>query len=327
MSTKPSLTKGRYVITPVKEKVQIWFQFLKLAYKSKDPELIAMLDKNKSKYEQWGNFRTTSWTQWWKNHSHLFSVPQLQELTIDDDFPTDTLVISIPFNKSKSQIANNVKRLYGLALEKRGRVPRNSHFKFSINAKTGKEHLVYAEKMRTYLMHAKDVYIPVTNSGLNISPKELLEKSIKAADKIKIRIRSSIRINAVNRVTLRDISRQKMNKAYAMQQIKRMNIYVENLLFNVASGIFPGEYNLKRKPSKIKTSKPKTVITTSSNPIKSTPSKATTSIVSTQSRYLQNKRKTDSLYGQWSPARRAAHEKSKSERIKQKSEEKNNKSG
>jgi hypothetical protein len=143
--------------TPVNEKVQIWFRFLNLAYKSKDPELIALLDANKSKYEQWGNYRTTSWTKWWKNHSHLFATQKVQVITEDDEFPADTLVISIPFDKPKSQVGNTVKRLYSKALEEKGRVSRLSQFKFSTNPKTGKEHLVYAEKMRTYLAYAAEV--------------------------------------------------------------------------------------------------------------------------------------------------------------------------
>ena len=97
--------------TPVNEKVQIWFRFLNLAYKSKDPELIALLDANKSKYEQWGNYRTTSWSSWWKKHSHLFTTQKVQVITEDDEFPVDTFVISIPFDKSKSQAGNTVKRL------------------------------------------------------------------------------------------------------------------------------------------------------------------------------------------------------------------------
>ena len=231
--------------TPVNEKVQIWFRFLNLAYKSKDPELIALLDANKSKYEQWGNFRTTSWTNWWKKHSHLFATQKVQVITEDDEFPADMLVISIPFDKPKSQVGNTVKRLYSKALEERGRMPRLSQFKFSTNPKTGKEHLVYAEKMRTYLTYAQEIYLPITNTGSNISPKDLLQKSIDALEKIKVRKRSLKRGRAKNAL----IEQVKLfeNEFNALQQIGRMNTYVENILLNVATGVFPGEYNQKRK--------------------------------------------------------------------------------
>ena len=94
------------------------------------------------------------------------------------------------------------------------------------------------------------------------------------------------------------------NEFNALQQIGRMNTYVENILLNVATGIFPGEYNQKRKPTKLKIAKPKVG--------KVSRVQATTS--STQSRYLQNKRKTDSIYDSWTSARRAAHEKRKAEK-------------
>ena len=83
-----------------------------------------------------------------------------------------------------------------------------------------------------------------------------------------------------------------------------MTVYAENLLFNVASGVFPGEYNVKRKPTKLKIVKP---VVAKVIRIKSGPT-------STQSRYLQNKRKTNSIYDSWTPARRASYEKSKAEK-------------
>jgi hypothetical protein len=289
--------------TPVVEKVQIWFHFLNLAHKSKDPELIALLEANKSKYEQWGNYRTTSWTKWWKSHSHLFATQKVQVITEEDEFPSGTLVISIPFDKPKSQVGNTVKRLYSKALEERGRVPRLSQFKFSINPKTGKEHLVYAEKMRTYLAYAKEIYIPITNTGLNISPKELLDKSINALEKIKVRKRSLKRGRAKN--TLIEQVKLFENEFNALQQISRMNTYVENILFNVASGEFPGEYNKKRKPTKLK------MATSKVNKV----SRAKATTATAQSRYMQNKRVDgEDPFGSWSDKRRAAHEKRKAEK-------------
>ena len=298
--------------TPVNEKVQIWFRFLNLAYKSKDPELIALLDANKAKYEQWGNYRTTSWTKWWKKHSHLFTTQKVQVITEDDEFPADTLVISIPFDKPKSQVGNTVKRLYSKALEERGRVPRLSQFKFSTNPKTGKEHLVYAEKMRTYLEYSSEVYVPIMNSGGYASKDELIAKSVVALqkyktkrDKIKGKTKRFSRRGQLAKVTILDMHRHAHLEDFnSEQQINRMTVYAENLLFNVASGVFPGEYNQKRKPTKLKIVKPKVA--------KVSHAQATTT--STQSRYLQKKRKTDSIYDSWSPARRAAHEKSKAEK-------------
>jgi hypothetical protein len=288
--------------TPVIEKVQIWFHFLNLAYKSKDPELIALLDANKSKYAQWGNYRTTSWTKWWKNHSHLFTTQKVQVITEDDEFPSDTFVISIPFDKSKSQAGNTVKHLYGKALEERGRVPRLSQFKFSTNPKTGKEHLVYAEKMRTYLTYASEVYIPTLNSDVEVSRKEFLEKTVSTLEKMKIRNRTLKRGRGKNAVI--EQYNKFNNLDMTIQQIDRMSIYVENILFNVASGIFPGEYSTKRKKPKLKISRQKE--------IKVIRSAATQK--STVSKYMQNKRYSNEVFDSWSPARRAAHEKRKAEK-------------
>ncbi len=299
--------------TPVIEKVQIWFHFLNLAHKSKDPELIALLDANKSKYEKSGNYRTMSWTKWWKGHSQLFATQKVQVITKEDEFPTDTFVISIPFDKSKSQAGNTVKRLYGKAVEERGRVARLSQFKFSINPKTGKEHLVYAEKMRTYLAYAQEVYVPVMNSGGYASNDELIAKAIEALKKYKIK-RDKIqgktkrysRRGQQAKVTILDMHRHDYLKDFnSKQQISRMTVYAENLLFNVASGEFPGEYNKKRKPTKLK------IVTPKANKVSRV--KATTA--PTQSRYMQNKRVDgEDPFGSWSDKRRAAHEKRKAEK-------------
>jgi hypothetical protein len=288
--------------TPVIEKVQIWFHFLNLAHKSKDPELIALLDANKSKYQKWGNYRTMSWTKWWKNHSHLFSTQKAQVITKEDEFPADTFVISIPFDQSKSQAGNTVKRLYGKALEERGRVGRLSQFKFSINPKTGKEHLVYAEKMRTYLTYARDVYIPTLNSDVEVSRKEFLEKTVSTLEKMKIRNRTLKRGRGKNAVI--EQYNKFDNLDMTIQQIERMSIYVENILFNVASGIFPGEYSTKRKKPSLKISRQKEIKVVR---VPATPK-------STISKYMQKKRYTNDPFDTWSPARRASYEKKKAEK-------------
>ena len=130
----------------------------------------------------------------------------------------------------------------------------------------------------------------------------MLQKSIDALEKIKVRKRSLKRGRAKNAL----IEQVKLfeNEFNALQQIGRMNTYVENILFNVALGVFPGEYNQKRKPSKLKIAKPKV----------GKVSRAQATTTSTQSRYLQNKRKTNSIYDSWTPAQRAAYEKRKAEK-------------
>ncbi len=307
--------KRKQVVTPVMEKVQIWFRFLNLAYKSKDPELAAVLEANKSKYEQWGDFRTTSWTQWWKKHSHLFAAQRIQVLAALDEFPKNSLVVSPPLDKSKSLVAKTVKRLYENALKQHGKSARLSNFRFSINKTTGKEHLIYAEKMRTYLIYAQEVYVPVMNKGGNASPDELLTLSVAALQKYKSKRdhakikkkRHSWRGQKASIAVLNSGLKRDFFEFNAIQQIKRLNTYAENLLFNVAAGEFPGEYNKKRKPTKLKLVKPKV------NKIAS--SKTTKSSAATVSRYMQ-KKKEDGFnpYGSWSEKRREAYEKKKAEK-------------
>ena len=278
--------KRRVTVTPVMEKVQIWFNFLKLAYKSKDPELIAILDANKSRYEQWDDFRNTSLTQWWKQHSQLFTSQKIEILNSKNDFPSDTLVISIPFDKPKSLVASTVKRLYAKSIEERGRSQRLSQFKFSVDPKTGKEHLVYAEKMRTYLEYAKEVYVPVINSAATTTFEDLINKSVDALRKYKERRdsvkgekrRYSRRGQSATITILNSGTKLNILEHSAIQQIKRMNMYCDNLLFNVASGEFPGIYNVKRNRPKLKVVSQKIVKVVSPK--------------SSVSRYMQNKKQT-----------------------------------
>jgi hypothetical protein len=308
-------TRRKQVVTPVMEKVQIWFHFLNLAYKSKDPELVAVLEASKSKYEQWGDFRTTSWTQWWKNHSHLFAAQRIQVLSVDDEFPANSLVLSIPLDKSKSLVAKTVKRLYENALKEHGKSARLSKFRFSINKTTGKEHLVYAEKMRSYLIYAQEVYVPVMNKGGITSPDDLLDRSVGALqkyqnkrDQIKGGTQRHLRRGQKASIAVLNSGLKKdLFEFNAVQQLKRLNIYAENLLFNVAAGEFPGEYNKKRKPTKLKIVKPATK--------KTLPSNASNSAKSTISRHMQ-KKKVNGIdpYGSWSEKRRSAQEKKKTEK-------------
>jgi hypothetical protein len=158
--------------------------------------------------------------------------------------------------------------------------------------------MVYAEKMRTYLQYAKEVYIPITNAGSNVSADDLLQKAVVALEKIRVRKRSLKRARAKN--ALLEQVKKYDNDQNAIQQIKRMNMYVENILFNVASGEFPGVYNVKRNKPKLKIVSKKVAVI---------------SLSSTKSTAGTNKKKqSDHLYDSWSPARRAAHEKKKAEK-------------
>jgi hypothetical protein len=144
----------------------------------------------------------------------------------------------------------------------------------------------------------KSTYIPITNAGSNVSADELLQKSVAALEKIRVRKRSLKRGRAKN--ALLEQVKKYENNQNAIQQIKRMNMYVENILFNVASGEFPGVYNVKRKKPKLKiVSKKVAVISLSSKKSTARPKK---------------KKQSDQLFDSWSPARRAAHEKKKAEK-------------
>ena len=283
--------------TPLREKVQLWFHFLCLAHKSKDPDLKAVLEANKEMYVDWGDFTNSTWTAWWKDHAFLFYVERMIQLQPGTVVPPNRFVFSIPVDRTKAQATELFKAIYAKMQSEIGQAEK-PQFKFSVNPKTGKEHLVYAEKMRTYLQYAKGVYIPITNSGSNVSADELLQKAVVALEKIKVRKRSLERGRAKN--ALLEQVKKYENNQNALQQIKRMNMYVENILFNVASGEFPGVYNAKRKKPKLKiVTKKIAIVSLSSKKSSAGPKK---------------KKQSDQLFGSWSPARRAAHEKKKAEK-------------
>jgi hypothetical protein len=169
--------------------------------------------------------------------------------------------------------------------------------------------------MRTYLAYASEVYVPVMNSGGYASNDELIEKSIEALqkyktkrDKIKGKTKRYSRRGQQAKVTILDMHRHDYLKDFnSKQQINRMTVYSENLLCNVASGIFPGEYNQKKKPTKLKIAKPAAK--------KTLPSNASNSAKSTISRHMQKKKANGSdPYGSWSEKRRSAQEKKKAEK-------------
>lgn len=235
--------------TPLKEKVQLWFHFLCLAHKSKDPDLKAVLAANKEMYADWGDFTNSTWTAWWEDHAFLFYVERMIQLKPGFVVPPNRFVFCIPFDRTRAQATELFKAIYTKMQSEIGHAEK-PQFKFSVNPKTGKQHMVYAEKMRTYLQYAKEVYIPITNAGSNVSADDLLQKAVVALEKIRVRKRS-LKIGRAKNALLEQVKKYE-NDQNAIQQIKRMNMYVENILFNVASGEFPGVYNVKRKKPKLK---------------------------------------------------------------------------
>jgi hypothetical protein len=283
--------------TPLREKVQLWFHFLCLAHKSKDPDLQAVLEANSEKYADWGDFKNLTWTAWWKDHAFLFYVERMIQLKPGTVVPPNRFVFSIPLDRTKAQATEIFKAIYAKMQSEIGQAEKPK-FKFSVNQKNRKEHLVYAEKMRTYLQYAKEVYLPIMNTGSNVSADEILKKAVIALEKIRVRKRSTQRGRAKN--ALLEQVKVFGNTPNAFQQIKRMNMYVENILFNVAAGEFPGVYNVKRKKPKLKIVSRKIAV------MASAPTKNSMS--------TKKKKQSDYLYDSWSPARRAANEKGKIEK-------------
>ena len=96
--------------TPLREKVQLWFHFLCLAHKSKDPDLKAVLEANKEMYVDWGDFTNSTWTAWWKDHAFLFYVERMIQLQPGTVVPPNRFVFSIPVDRTKPKQLNSLRQ-------------------------------------------------------------------------------------------------------------------------------------------------------------------------------------------------------------------------
>jgi hypothetical protein len=223
----------------LKKKIQHWFNFLKLAHQSVDPVVIQNLKDSKSFYEAWGNYQEASFTYWWTEHRHLFrKVSGLRRMTTQDEVDDSALFLVIPFTYAPTTVAKIVQRIYDEEHQKR--VMDAKKVKKVYGGSLGLSTDEFQVSQFTYYhRYAKDVFLPLSQSGKKVKTKDYVTRAKVAFAKQKLVTSWEDSALARRKVPFKDSSDKYANLSKRARDFNRI---VQNILRNVSAGVFPGDY-------------------------------------------------------------------------------------
>ena len=226
----------------LKSKIRYWFLFLRLAHEFKDTKIIGNLKHSESIYETWGDYQSMPFEDWWKKHSGLFREVSTVTILYSGDLVSESeFVISVPYTLSPTSVGKMVANMYRT---------RQSEIMTEKQPRSGKTKKVYKGKFTLtspeyqvaqfayYYKFAKEVYVPLKNTGISYRNRDYLFKAKEVFSKLK---RKTTEVREVP-FTKTGQSNDAENK-----QIRRYVQYAYQLLVNVSLGVFPGDYELKPK--------------------------------------------------------------------------------
>lgn len=227
---------------PLKTKVKYWFEYLRLAHQSTDPEVIENLKKDT--YEDWGEYLTTPFDDWWKTHSKLFKESHpLKRLGVDDVVQSDMFTIQFPYTYAPTTAAKIFKEMYEREFEQRRTVKKKLKKVYGGSFSLTVDDLK-VDRFRYYLLYTKKVYLPLVKSQQKVTTKDFIKKAEVEFAKVK-KVKASSDKSTIPFQTSSDVYENQSRNA------RRYNNYSDNLIFNVSQGIFPGDYEEPRNPVKI----------------------------------------------------------------------------
>lgn len=235
--------------TLLKTKVKYWYEFLRLAHQSQDPEVIQNLKKET--YKNWGDYLNTSFDEWWKKYSSLFKEPStIKRLSVEDKIQDDVFTIQFPFTYPSTTAAKIFKEMYEREFEGRRKVKRKLKKVYGGSFSLTVDDLK-VDRLRYYLLYAKKVYIPLKFGSEKVSTKDYIKKAEEVFRSIK-KLKSSSKESAV------PFQAKGLENDYENQHrgARRYNTYSDNIIFNVSIGIFPGEYEKPRNVLAVNAKKP-----------------------------------------------------------------------
>jgi hypothetical protein len=223
----------------LKAKIQHWFNFLRLANQSKDTAIIESLKQHSEMYEPWSNYRNTSFTKWWKEHSDLFrSVSVIREMNATDIPDNSALFLAIPFTYAPTTVAKMVQEIYKRQQDQRrvskGKVKKVYGGEFALTSDD-----FQASQFHYYYRFAKDVYLPLNSNGGQPRTKDYVSLAEKVFAKQRLVTSWEEKSLARRRVPFTDRSAPYANKS---RMARNYVMVVQNLLRNVCTGEFPGDY-------------------------------------------------------------------------------------
>ncbi|GAC1414103.1 MAG: hypothetical protein NVSMB6_16180 [Burkholderiaceae bacterium] len=217
-----------------RENYRLWFEYLLLAKKSADKEVIVALRRSAELYEPWGDVSDGSFHAWWKRKGYLFEEQHHVRKLERNELPSDptALVLEIPLRQSPTKLSRAVKTL----IEEAWTEQNKQHGRKNKTVASAKFHLTEGSepKLRTIrdmLTVYRDVYLKDTSVvGRDLLKAiELHYKKRKRWDFAKVPMALILPGNNA------DISTP-------MRNLRRYITKAEKIVLNVANGEFPGKY-------------------------------------------------------------------------------------
>lgn len=224
---------------PLKRKIQLWFEFLKLAHKSNDPVVIANLRKSKSFYEPWDDYLNTFFTRWWTTHRHLFrTVSTMRKMNSSDVVDDSALYVVVPYTYAPTTVAKILQRMYEEELQRRTssskKVKKIYGGDFALTTDD-----FQVSQFAYYHRFAKEVYLPLNAIGGKVTTKMYVDLAKKSFAKQKLVTSWKEKELARRKVPFKDSSDLYANHSKRARDFVHI---VTNILKNVSSGEFPGDY-------------------------------------------------------------------------------------
>lgn len=217
-----------------RETFQLWFEYLRLAKKSTDGEIVEALKRSAAFYEPWGDVNAESFHEWWKQKGHLFEEQKVIRRLESNETPSDptALALEIPLNQSPTRLTRVVKAL----IEEAWAEQNEQHKLKNKTIASAKYHLAEGSEpkldaIRDTLTVYRDVYLKNTN----MSTRDLL-----AAIEAHYKKRKLSRIGRVPMALVLPTSNTHLS--LKMRNLRRYINRAQTIMLNVANGEFPGKH-------------------------------------------------------------------------------------
>lgn len=224
----PTFTAGE------KEAIRLWYEFYKVARASPQPFILAALSSSRGFYEPWEVEKYETFNDWWKDKKGLFADTTVVRILTPESPPPDegVVLLQVPLTKSLSGLLADIKQVLAVEYEKQeraGKSRRNRTAAYTLTA--GAEPRLAA--IREMLTCYRDVF-------LAHNPRLRGEDLLMASHRHYLG-RKNKRWQKVPTPLLYDPQNDE-DKVRALRNLRRYIQQAEQIVGNVASGTFPGDY-------------------------------------------------------------------------------------
>ena len=215
-----------------KEAFRLWFEYLKLAHKSRKVDVKRAIENSSDFYSDWDMNSDIKFDEWWKSHAHLFEEKYTIRALKAGELPNDpdALIIEVPLTLAPSVLLERIKDIVHMASEKKERTSKKGKKRASSNFKLSDGAEPKLDAVREMLTVYRDVHL--TN------PRLRGEKLLDACHSFYLG-RKNKRWAKIPLALMPDTDGDKVR---AMRNMRRYIQKAEKVLLNVASGEFPGSY-------------------------------------------------------------------------------------